>query len=197
MAEPTLPPTQQDANARTAPDDEWDELTTALNRWGVLHVGPGEPRPTGAPLTATELFLRLARSVEPRLQQAVVVLLLTHPELAANYQNAIDRLDGLTQERAKRRYVAATALQRMARTRIALQLGPQPEIPAAYLDDFALPPLDEEFGRVALLALAAQESDRFGYDAWGTYWTLLDLFLNEIRRRDWGVVCGPEPTENG
>jgi hypothetical protein len=183
-------------DARTAPEDEWDELATALNRWGVLHVGPGEPWRREDTLPATELFLRLARSRDPRLQQATIVLLLTHPELAADFRSAIERLDGVVRERARRRYVAAAALQRMARTRIAQHLGDQPLIPAAFLGDLALPTLDEDFGRETLLVLSAQESDRFGYDAWGTYRTLLEHFLNEIRRRDWGVVCDPAPIEN-
>ncbi len=131
------------------------------------------------------------------MQQAIVVVLLTHPRLAADAQAAIDRLDGVTRDRAMRRYVAASALQRMARSRIALSLGPQPLVPAAYLPDLGLPPLDAEFGRVTLLALAVQEQDRYGYDAWGTYMTLLDHFLNEIVRRGWGTVapCASGSTE--
>lgn len=182
-------------NPLGASADEWDELTTALNRLGVLHVAPGEPRPHDVPLSATELFARLWRSTEPRLHQAAVVLLLTHPNLAANARAAIAHLDSVTRERAKRRYLAAAALQRMAKTRIAMRLGAQPLILEAYLDDLNLPPLDDEYGRETLLALAQQEHDRYGYDAWGTYRTLLDLFLNEIRRRDWGVVCERAPTE--
>jgi hypothetical protein len=85
-----------------------------------------------------------------------------------------------------RRYVAAAALQRMARTRLAQHLGPRPLIPPAYLDELGLPSLDEEFGRVALLVLADQEQARYGYDAWRTYLNLLDLFLGEIRRPTWG-----------
>jgi hypothetical protein len=174
--------------------DDWDELTTALNRWGVLHVAPGVPSDVGVPSSATELFGRLWRSNVPRLQQAGVVLLLTHPELAEEARAAIRDLDGVSQERAKWRYVAAAALQRMAKTRIAQRLGPRPLVSEAYLDEFGLPPLEKEFGRETLLALAKQEQDRFGYDAWGTYRTLLDHFLGDIRRRDWGVVCESSPT---
>jgi hypothetical protein len=192
--EATTSRTSPRAETWDVPAGEWDELTTALNRWGVLHVAPVEPRRDGVPETATALFARLATSAEPRLHQAIVVLLLTHPDLAADARAAIERLVGVEQDRAKRRYMAAAALQRMARTRIALRLGQQPLIPVAYLDDLDLPPLEEEFGRVTLLALAAQESDRYGYDAWGTYRTLLDLFLSEFRRRDWGVVCESAPT---
>lgn len=173
---------------------EWDTLTTALNRWGVLHVAPGRTRRSGVPRTAEALIERLLRSREPRLQQAAVVLLLTHPHLAQSVRVVIDRLDGTTHDRAMRRYVAAAALQRMARTRIEMALGPQPDIPPAYLDDLGLPTLVEEFGRATLYALAADERDRYGYDAWGTYRSLLDLFLAEIRRRGWGTTCDNRPT---
>jgi len=176
-------------------DSEWDALATALNRWGVLHVAPGRVRRAGVPRTAGALFERLLNSPEPRRHQAAVLLLLTHPRLAAEAREVIDRLGGATRDQAMRRYVAAAAMQRMARTRIALSLGPQPLLPAAYVDELGLPPLEEEFGRVALLALAAEEEARYGYDAWGTYRALLDLFLSEIRRRGWGATCGNRPTE--
>ncbi len=180
-------------------DNEWDILATALNRWGVVHVAPGHPVRVGLPATASELFERLARAVAPRLQQAIVVMLLTHPHLAADAQAAIERLDGVLRDRAMRRYVAAVALQRMAKSRIGLSLGSQPLVPVAYLPALNLPPLDAEFGRVTLLALAAQEQERYGYDAWGTYRTLLDHFLNDILRRGWGAVepCVNAPTKRG
>jgi hypothetical protein len=62
-------------------------------------------------------------------------------------------------------------------------------VPPAYLEELGLPPLDDEFGRVTLLALADEETRRYGYDAWRTYLKVLDLYLAEIRRRDWGVPC--------
>ena len=66
-----------------------------------------------------------------------------------------------------RRYVAA-ARHLMARMRIAQSLGPRPLVPPAYLAELGLPPLDAEFGRVTMLALAAEEEeeeDRYGNDA--------------------------------
>jgi hypothetical protein len=79
-------------------------------------------------------------------------------------------------------------MQRMARTRIAMQLGPQPELPPAYLNDLGLPSLELEHGKLVLIELARQEELRYGYDAWGTYRSLLDLFLAESRRVNWGRV---------
>ena len=166
--------------------DEWDVPTTALNRRGIVHVAPGRVRRVGVPRTALELFDRLFRAHEPRLHQAAIPLLLTHPELSPDARAAIDGLSGDARDRAMRRYVTAAALQRMARTRIQLALGPSPLIPAEYHNELALPSLDDEFGRAALLALSDQEQTRYGYDAWGTYRGFLDLFLAEIRRHGWG-----------
>ncbi len=165
---------------------EWDSLTSALNRRGIVHVVPARARRAGVPRTDRALFERLFQSDDARLQQAAILLLLTHPGLAGEAGSAIDVLAGVARDRAMRRYVAAAALQRMARSRIASHLGPQPLIPPAYLDELGLSPLDAEFGRAALLELAEREQELYGYDAWGTYRSLLDLFLGEIRRRGWG-----------
>jgi hypothetical protein len=175
--------------SRAVADLEWDVLTTSLNRLGIVHLAPQRPRKRGASRTAVGLFERLFRSSEPRLHQATVFLLLTHPLLASSARDAIDRLEDTERDRAMRRYLAAAALERMARTRVETRLGPRELIPPAYLDELGLPSLDEEFGRATLLALAADEQARYGYDAWATYWALLDLFLAEIRRREWGNVC--------
>ena len=165
---------------------EWDTLAAALEERGIKHLSYGRRLRSGVPRTARELFARLARAEDPRLQEAGIVLLLTHPHLADEARLAISSLEGPLRERAMRRYVAAAALQRMARTRIALALGQQPDIPPAYLDELQLPPLDQDYGRETLLALAADEEARCRYPAWPGYLSLLDLFLNQIRRKGWG-----------
>lgn len=190
---------------RQRADDEWDILTSRLNDYGVVHVAPGRRRLVGLPGSATELFERLLTSREPRLQQAAIFLLLTRPTLADCASAAIQKLNGPARDRAMRRYVAASALQRMARTRIAMQLGPQPELPAYFLEDLGLPPLADGYGCAALFELAHQEETLYGYDAWGTYQSLLDLFLAESRRAEWGRAtagvegraCVSEPTAHG
>lgn len=174
---------------------DWDTLTSALSDRGVLHVAPGRERRSSAPASAGELFERLVTFPEPRLQQAAALLLLTHPEAAAEAQAAIERLAGVQRDRAMRRYVAAAAMQRMVRTRIDLQIGRRPDIPPRFIADLEFSPLDEEFGRDTLIELARQEEALYGYDAWGTYRALLDLFLPESRRSGWGRPCASAPTE--
>jgi hypothetical protein len=85
-----------------------------------------------------------------------------------------------------RRYVAASALQRMWRTRIELALGPSLLLEPAYLDELGLPPLEDDFGCPTLRALASDEEQRYGYNAWAGYTSLMDLFLAEIELRGWG-----------
>ncbi len=173
---------------------EWDALTSALNDLGVLHVAPSHERRPGASIVSMELFRQLLESADARLQQAAIVLLLTQPELADDARAAIRTLKGRTLDRAMRRYVAACAMQRMARTRIAMQLGAQPDLPPDFLDELELPPLDLEYGKLTLWELAQQEEVRYGYDAWGTYWALLNHFLAESRRPGWRKACVSAPT---
>jgi hypothetical protein len=172
-------------------EDEWDALSSALNELGVKHVTRLRRRSSRRALPPRELFERLLVSGDPRLEQSAIVLLLTHPALADDMQSAVRTLTGTARNRGMRRYVAAAAMQRMARTRIALQLGQQPDIPAAFLFELGLPPLDAEFGRETLLALSRQEEDLHGHDAWGSYRSLLDLFLVESRRTGWGHIIDP------
>lgn len=123
-----------------------------------------------------------------RLQEAAIALLLTHPDMASAARRAIAKLDGEPRVRAIRRYVAAAALQRMWRSRLALWLGPKPLIEPAYLDELRLPSLQADDGRATLWTLAAQEEARYGYDAWAGYGSLMDLLLAEMALSGWAEV---------
>jgi hypothetical protein len=164
-------------------DTEWDGLAAALNAYGIFHVVPGKALRRRVP-SPPDLYRRLALSGDPRLQEALAVLLLTHPDTANAAQAAIGTLTGTTRDRAMRRYVAAAALQRMWRTRLELALGQQWLIEPAYLHELGLPDLDEEFGEGALWELSRQEEGLYGYDAWNGYRSLMDL--GQCRLRGWG-----------
>jgi hypothetical protein len=176
----------------TAAEREWDRLATALNQHGIRHVAPGQPWRCAFPSDPTALVFELATAANVRLQQAVVPFLLTFPELAGAAQEAIAQLQDPQRDKAMRRYVDATAMQRMWRTRLQLALGEQPLIPPAYLEELELPPLNDAFGQTTLRVLAQQEEERYGYDAWATYAALMDLVLGEIELRQWGRR-GPPP----
>jgi hypothetical protein len=165
--------------------DEWDLLTTALNRYGIKHVAPRVRARRAIPV-GEDLFYRLASARSVRLQESIVLLLLTHPDLAALARAAIARLAGDVRTRAMRRYVAACALQRLWWTRLSTDLGPRPAIAPAYLDELGLPPLALDFGRATLVALSNREEEIYGYDAWAGYRSLMDLFLGELIDKSWG-----------
>lgn len=160
-------------------------MATALNRQGIRHLAPRQ-RAGGRLATGAELFQCLAEASAVRLQEAAIVLLLTSPELAGEARVAIERLQGPARRRAMARYVAAAALQRMWRTRLLTDLGPQPWIAPAYLQELGLPELDGDFGRTTLRALCQQEEALYGHDAWAGYTSLMDLFLAEIQLKGWG-----------
>jgi hypothetical protein len=186
---PTLPG-KNPAPARVVGEDpdaaeEWDTLATSLNRYGIRHVAPGQ-RVRGKVPRGEELVYRLATSPFVRLREAMILLLLTHPDLDELARRAIERLGGDARLKAMYRYLAACALQRAWWTRLAADLGPRRPIQPAYLDELGLPSLDEDFGRATLLALSNQEEARFGYDAWAGYTSLMDLFLSELIDPRWG-----------
>lgn len=169
--------------------DDWDELAAALNAAGIRHIAPGASAaavPTQRLPAGSTLIARLLSADDVRLQEASVLLLLTRPNLADTFAAEAEHLPGETGVQAKHRYVAAAALQRMWRSRIAWALGPQALIPARYLDQLGLPDLDQDFGRATLRSLCELAEARWGYDAWAGYTSLLALFLNEIEHPAWG-----------
>jgi hypothetical protein len=169
-------------SAMTAADREWDLLAAALIEQGVWYVGP-HARPRGRMPVGEELFERLAQSSHARLREAIVLLLLRRPELARDAQRAIGRLEDRVQMQAKLRYCAACALQRMWRTRLIDAIGDHPLIEPAFQDELRLPPLDEDFGLSALLAISNLEEELFGYNAWAGYESLMGHFLGELAVR--------------
>ena len=166
-------------SAMTAADREWDLLVAALNRYGITYMAPGaepeEPLPEGE-----ELFRQLATSQSPRLREAIVTLLLAHPELADDARKAIERVEGERRLQAKLRFCAACALQRMWRTRLAEYFGDQPPLPPTYFDELGLPSPELDFGVAALLALSNREEELFDYNAWDGYDSLMSHFLGDL-----------------
>lgn len=141
---------------------------------------------SGRGCVGEDLFVRLASARSVRLQESIVLLLLTHPDMATSARDAIAQLSGEVRTRAMHRYAAACALQRMWWTRLSTDLGPRPPIEPAYLDELGLPPLDLDFGRATLVALSNREEELYGYDAWAGYTSLMDLFLAELIDKSWG-----------
>lgn len=163
----------------TPADREWDLLVTALNRQGITYMAPGADPDEVLP-EGEELFLRLATSQSPRLREAIVTLLLAHPELADGAARAIARVAGDRQLQARLRHCAACALQRLWRLRLSRYFGAQPAIPPAFFDELGLPSPEVDFGVAALLAISNREEERLGYNAWDGYDSLMNHFLGDM-----------------
>lgn len=164
--------------ATSGESEEWDALVADLAAYGVDHLWQNRA-PANEPRSAEALFAALFESSSPRLHQASAALLLVRPDLAPAAQRAILGLPALPRDRAMRRYMAAAYLQRIARSRLRSLFGDQPELPTTYAAELNLPDAEARFGEHALEVLSDEESRRYGYDAWGTYWRLLETVLRQ------------------
>jgi hypothetical protein len=114
------------------------------------------------------------------LHEAAIALLLVRPDLASAAANAFHDLDGAPLRRAQYAYAAAGALQRKWRLRLRIALGPQPALPTAPIAHLGLPDVEGEFGEPALREISRREEEEFGYDAWATYETAMDVLLSTL-----------------
>lgn len=125
---------------------------------------------TRAPLAAPKLFRALAASHDPRVRDAIVSLLLLHPELAVDTIAAIRaaRAAGADDvaERLATRALATLYLQCLWHPALTLALGHPPAVPERpFLPEQrarGLPPIGEGFGTLGLRQLAAAERRQLG-----------------------------------
>ena len=167
-------------------DPDWDVLAASLNSYGINHLAPSGQPDRSLVTDPEKLFRALVTARAVRLQEAAIVLLITHPSLAAAALTAIDSISGSARVQAVRRYVVACCLQRMWRSRLQLTLGPQRLIPPAFLDELHLPPLELDDGRATLRALAEREEEAHGHNAWDGYASLMNLVLAQVELPGWG-----------
>ncbi len=159
------------AASSPAQEQEVERLIAELRARGIAylsggHAAPIRARVAQAPLEPALLLRRLAECQESRVRNAIIGLLLRHPELAAALPAAIE---GATPEAAEQIITLALAalyLQRLWRTRLALAFGSQPWLPAQKWARFwkarSLPHPALCQGEAGLRALEAAEQRRRG-----------------------------------
>jgi hypothetical protein len=140
---------------------ERDALTTTLTQLGMVDLALGGRPRRGIPPDPRGLFRRRCGSDDPRLHEAIIHL-LTRPDFAVVARALIADLTRESWDGAARRYLAAAAMLRIARPPIPEHLGEAALIGPAYVLVRSTPPLDEDFGRKALRALANAEDARHG-----------------------------------
>lgn len=144
--------------------DEYEALVAALRDWGIHYLAPSDAQPGPTALSARELISRLAGHPRPRLRLALIPLLLLHPELATEVRTLSLPPSGETT--LKKMYTAAACLQRMWSIRLSFYLGDQELLPDLFSAELGLPPVDQDYGKPSLHALAEGEtfSQRSSYD---------------------------------
>ncbi len=132
-----------------------DELIDQVHRMGLHYLGGGTRRRRRAWPT-TVLLHSLAASDEPRLQLAVVALLMQQPALAAEAQAVANQTDEAVLAQVLRTSVlAAAALQRMWAPSLDLyQPGWQAIDTTVLARDLDVRPPEDDFGRATLRDLA-------------------------------------------
>lgn len=155
------------ATVRTAAppaDPQWDDIVDRLAVHDLHYLTGGSAwdgrvspyrSPADAPIDT--LALDLARASQGRLQNALVALLLRHPEHAPVAVTAAERLapDDRSRLVVQASVLAAAALRRMWRFVLDIYLPGHPAIDASELArELAVPSPEEDYGRPCLAAVA-------------------------------------------
>lgn len=182
----------------SAADDETERLIAELRARGIAYLSGGHD-PQVASLVAAnslppvELICRLAASQESRVRNALIALLLLHPDLADVVPDALAQADPATAEQIVVLALAALYLSHLWSTRLALALGFRPVLPeeqwARFWRERGLPAPTEFHGELGLRALQEAERLRRGLplNFLGDWQNQVDRLLAQgwaARRRD-------------
>ncbi len=165
----------------------WNDLVDRLQVYGVTHLTGGSQispyrGPQDVPLHI--LVADLARAPEPRLRDALIPLLLRHPEHAVVVHDVLATLPGTDPvwHELRARLLAVAALQRIWRYVLALYLPAQAPIALdSLISALGLPPVEEREGEALLAAAAGLLAGSFPID-WADAWEdAADHLLTELR----------------
>jgi hypothetical protein len=174
-----------------------DELIATLRAWGVsylvgLEAAAHSPKLVTDQQSIITLLQRLAQCDEyPRVRDAIISLLLLHPELADAVQQALRESTSEVAERIAVLTLATLYLQRLWSLRLTIALGHAPGFPEqqfAFLwEQRHLPAPACHYGTCGLLALQEAEQKRTGlpFTFIGDWQNQIDQLLTqeEAKRR--------------
>jgi hypothetical protein len=152
-------------------------LVAGLAARGIDVLQPGADVGAGE-LNDRDLIAGLAASTDPRLRNALALLFIRRPELAAEVQPVVALLPEPAADVLRQQYSAAVYLDRRWFTRLRVYLPDRPPLPDLFGERLALPSPDERFGLTGLLALQA----RVGFNLMASYDTLMTLLFDQLRR---------------
>src|SRR5690348_12912610 len=96
---------------RTTPEAESAYLVAALRAWGLDYLTSSGARKAGSSIPPVQLLQRLARCPQARIRDAIIALLLLHPELANVIPTALATAEQETREQLTTLVLAALYLQ--------------------------------------------------------------------------------------
>jgi hypothetical protein len=160
--------------------DERGSLVAALRAHGIRFLAGGDGE---SELTPPELSAALAKHPDPRLHLALTAVFLLHPEWAAWVPEVVRQLDAAAAVELQARYMAAVYLQRLWRTRLRYYVRDFKLLPDLYSQELGLPPSDERYGKVGLVALAEWHAQYSAYpfNRLASYYKAADLLLGQLR----------------
>ncbi|HLL78966.1 MAG TPA: DUF6036 family nucleotidyltransferase [Ktedonobacteraceae bacterium] len=165
-------------------------LIAMLRAWSINYLVGLEHDDTAADskverLPAVVLIQRLAQCSDyPQVRDAIISLLLLHPELASAAQQAIEDGPAEQAEQIATLILATLYLQRLWSIRLALALGHIPGFPEQPFthvwEERGLPSPAEHCGAIGLLALQEAEQKRTGLP-----FTFIGDWQNQVDRLLW------------
>ncbi|HEU5383819.1 MAG TPA: hypothetical protein VFV38_51120, partial [Ktedonobacteraceae bacterium] len=161
--------------------DEVNALIHLLHGQGVSYLMGSNPlsRKEEETINPVHLLQRLAACNYPLVENAIISLLLLHPELAPSVKTAIQESEPELSENLAVVTLATLYLQQWWFFRLTFALGHLPGFPeepfTSLWEDRHLPSPSAGYGRTGLLALQAYQQQRYGVPL-----NFLDDWQNQI-----------------
>ncbi len=160
-----------------------ETLVAALRGWGITYLAPSDARSTETIPSAEDLIIALLTQPDSRLQLALVMLFIRHPDLADCVPALIKKSAPALALELKTLYLAAVYLQRLWLTRLSFYLDDISLLPDLYAQELKLPPAEERFGKTGLVLLAETWSARsqYPFNRLASLNKTMDLFFEQLK----------------
>lgn len=160
-----------------------ETLVAKLRELGIRYLAPSDAVATETISSGEELIVALLEHPDPRLQMALVPLLIRNPDLAVYVPDLVNRLSPAAALELKTYYMAAVYLQRLWHIRLGFYIDNRNLLPDLYSQALGLPSAEERFGKPGLYDLADTWRDRspFPLNRLASLTKTMDLFFEQLK----------------
>lgn len=155
-----------------------DRVVATLHRLGVRYIvceAEAEPYDNIPP---AQFIAALIGDESPRVEYAVIPLLMRHTEFAAVVPELADTLPRDQADLLRRHYTAAVYLQHMYRPALEIYLGRMPDLPDYFSVELGLPAPDEYDGEMGLRELVSRLPPPINW--WHSYLDPVQMFIRTL-----------------